>query len=290
MNVNEIKFRCSSLGHLMVEPKSKSETLSETTKNHLVDVFVSAMYKRREEIQGKFLDKGNEREEDSITLLSRLHKNFYKKNTEQLTNDFISGTCDIFLGNNIRSATETFDTKTSWSAHTFFRAQKAELSKMYYWQGLGYMILTGAKKHTVAYCLVNGTALAIRDEKRKVGFAHGMMDDHGNPTEKFTERCKQIEINHIFDLKSFMQENPGFDFDNNVSEWCYNIPMQDRLFTFSFDRNESDIEKLYKRIRDCRRWISENLMKPESLIELHDNNFPEAVIFDKVQSEIRIGN
>lgn len=70
MKANNILFRCSSLGYLMVNDRS-GKGMGESAKTHLVDCFVSYKYKRREEIEGKFLDKGDKREEDSITLLSR---------------------------------------------------------------------------------------------------------------------------------------------------------------------------------------------------------------------------
>jgi len=257
MDVNKILFRSSSTGHLMTESRSKSEQISETTKTHLIDVFVSEMYGRREFIDGKFLEKGNEREEDSITLLSRVNRKFYKKNSEKLFNDYIKGEPDIFTGNSIHDADEIFDTKTSWSAHTFFRAINKPLDKMYEWQGHSYMWLTGAKKHTVAYCLVNGTAQAIMDEKRKAGYRYGA-DPEIHP--EYINRCKQIEINHIFDLASFKSENGWFEFNNDLSNWAYDIPMENRVFTFTFDRDEEKIQALKNRITDCRIWIKENLI------------------------------
>lgn len=264
-NADEIKFRCSSLGYIMIDPRSKSETLSEGCKTHCVDVFVSAMYGRKEEAFGKMLDKGNEREQDSITLLSRVSKTFYKKNDVRLDNEFISGECDLFLGKSVKKATETIDTKTSWSAHTFFRSKNKELDKMYYWQGVGYMYLTGAKKHTVAYCLVNGTASAILDEKRKLSYSMGIIDDSSRNNPEYIEMCQQIEINHIFDIKSFQNENQWFEFDNDLENWKWDIPMDERVHLFSFDRQDSEIEKLNKRILDCKKWMNENLFKSESI-------------------------
>lgn len=256
MTANHILFRASSIGYLMIDPRSKSESLSESTKTHLVDLFVSAKYGRREEIHGKYLDKGNEREEDSITLVSRINKVFYKKNNIRLQNDFVSGECDIYEGESIEKATHTLDTKTSWSAHTFFRAKNKELDKMYYWQGMCYMWLTGANKHTVAYCLVNGTEQAINNEKRQASYRSRSVDfetDH-----EYIESCKQIEINHIFDYDSFLRDYPHFDFHNTES-WKWDIPMEERIFQISFERDKIAIEKMKQRIIDCRIWMDENL-------------------------------
>lgn len=258
MEPENILFRCSSLGYLMTEARSKSEKLSETTKTHLVDVFVSEMYKRKEELQNKFLTKGNEREDDSITLLSRNTKVFYKKNKDHLSNDFIKGTPDIYTGPEIKSADEIIDTKTSFSANTFFRAKFKELEKNYYWQGQGYMWLTGAKKCTIAYCLVNGTYQQIMDEKRKLAYQMNEfgVDEH---SEEYKKRCRQIEINHIFDLGEFVKENPHFEFDNDLSEWSYDIPYKNRVHLFTFDYSPEDIGKLMLRIADCREWLNENM-------------------------------
>lgn len=264
-NADKILFRCSSLHHLMSDPKSKADKeaglLSEGAKTHCVDVFISAKYKRREEIDSKFLRKGNAREEDSITLYARNKQRMFHKNSERLNNEYFTGEPDLFIGESIRNADETIDCKTSWSAHTFFRATSKALADSYYWQGVGYMALTGAKKHTVAYCLVNGTAEAINSEKRKVSYQPGMLDRFDNESPEFKERCKQIEINHIFDIHAFRNENPDFDFHTLVDDLNYDIPMSERLFTFEFERNEADIQRACAQVMKARIYLNKNLFK-----------------------------
>ena len=242
----------------MTEAKSKTEPLSESCKTHLIDVFISSHYNRREFIDNKFLDKGNEREQDSITLLSRAKKLMLKKNDTRLSNGFITGEVDVYLGNSITEATEVFDTKTSWSAFTFFRAQN-KLNPMYYWQGMGYMALTGAKKHTVVYCLVNSTAQTIDDEKRKLAYRMNLLDP--STSQEYLDRCKQIEINHIFDINPFVKENPYYDFANDLEKWEFDIPMTERVFCYEVERDDVAIQKLYDRIIECRKWMNDNLFR-----------------------------
>lgn len=256
MQASDILFRCSSLGKIKAGPREKAGTIAPGVCTHLVDVFVSAVYGRREEAEGKMLEKGNQREEDSLTLLSRVHKNFYRKNDVRLSNEYITGECDIFIGESIENATETIDTKTSWSANTFFRASHKVLEEDYEEQGHGYMWLTGAKKHTVAYCLVNGTAQAIMDEKRRAAWKFGP-DPDVNP--EYIKKCKQIEINHIFDIKSFADEYPWFEFHNDLGDWKWDIPMEKRMHTFVFDRDEQAIERIKNRVIQCRKWMGDNL-------------------------------
>lgn len=231
--------------------------LGEVCKTHLLDTWISARHGRREEKSNKFLEKGNECEEYSITLLSRVNKKFYKKNETRLENDFITGLPDIYTGESIYNADEITDTKSSWSAHTFFRAIHGKLNPLYDWQLQGYMWLTGASKSFLAYCLVNGTFSAIMAEKERLKWQIKSIDYETDP--EYIQRCKQIELNHIFDLKDFQKRNPGFDFHNDISKWNHDIPFQDRVHIIEIPRNEEKIKAIEQRVIIGRKWMAKNL-------------------------------
>ena len=89
-----MKFRCSALGNLMVEPKLKSETLSETTKTYLREKYIFEKYKRSKFVESKYMTKGTEVEEESLTLLSIVTRKLYNKNEKLLWNDWVIGTPD----------------------------------------------------------------------------------------------------------------------------------------------------------------------------------------------------
>jgi hypothetical protein len=173
-----------------------------------------------------------------------------------LNNDYLTGEVDIFEGSSIQEATHTIDTKTSWSMHTFYRSKKA-LDKMYYWQGQAYMALTGATKHTVAYCLVNSTDVAILDEKRKLGYSMHVLDQSDKTNVDYVAKCKQVEINHIFDIQSFLNEYPWFEFDNDVNDWQWDVPIKERIHTYEIDRDEEAISRMYNKITECRNYLSQ---------------------------------
>ena len=88
----------------MTEPKlaadKKEGKLSKGAKTHCIDIFASWFYKRREEIYSKYMEKGTAVEEQAITLLSLITRNVYFKNEENITNEYISGTPDLFLKEN----------------------------------------------------------------------------------------------------------------------------------------------------------------------------------------------
>lgn len=240
MPASKIKFRASSTGYLMVEPKSKNELISETTKTHLVDVFVSNKYGRNTDIHTRYTTKGLMVEEDSITLYSRFKKCFYLKNDQHLENDFIKGTPDLFVGESISKAEIIIDVKSSWDIFTFFRATQEKLNKQYYWQLQSYMALTGAKNAILAYCLVNTPDTLINDEKRKLLWK---MNAGTEDNELYQEACVELERLMTYD----------------------DIPLEERVFEIVIERNDADIERLYQRVAQCREYMNENLFK-ESLV------------------------
>jgi hypothetical protein len=236
----------------------KDGDLSESVKTNLVDVWVVNKYERHEEITSKYLDKGNEVEEDSITVVSRMTKQFYKKNAEHLKNDFIKGTPDLFLGQYITQAERIRDTKSSYSIFTFHRAINKELNKDYYWQLLGYMWLTGANVSNVDYCLINTPYHLVENELRRESYNHLNGD-----TPTWIEL--QLIAKHTYDRKTFESYIhkrgcfPSTEADHAIVNGFVEVPLNERFFTFEIERNDADIERLKQRIIDCRKWIKENL-------------------------------
>ena len=248
MEANKILFHSSSNGLLMVEPRTKSETISETTKSHLLNIWIEEKYNRRKNISNKFLDKGNAVEEDSMTLYSLLKKQMFTKNNKFFENDFICGTPDIINGDTV------IDIKSSWDIFTFFAAGKS-LNKDYMIQLQCYMELTGCTRAVLAYCLVNATPKLIEDAKRRAAYDVDIL------SEDFTIVCKKIEMDMIFDYALFRQQNPKYDLHTHISEWLGDIPKEERVIEFSFERDNVLIESIYKRVAECRTWIQTNLIR-----------------------------
>lgn len=150
----DLKIRCSSLGHLMTEPKNKSEVLSVGAKTHIRNLVAQDIFGVDFEVSDKKLEKGNVCEPDSIALLNRVRGLALVKNTERKTNDWLSGEADLFDA----ASGVGYDIKTAWSAATFpicpedvADAQR----RLYDWQMRGYAWLWGADEWVVAYCLVD---------------------------------------------------------------------------------------------------------------------------------------
>lgn len=239
MNADAIKFRCSSLGYIMTEPRSKSEGLSETCKGHLADKYVSEKYGRKTDVQNKYTIKGLQVEEDSITLYSLSKRSFFKKNEQTLCNDFICGTPDLFQGDHIEAATEVVDVKSSWDIFTFFRTTQDKLNKQYYWQLQGYMALTGAKTSRLVYCLVNTPESLINDEKRKLQWRMNVIDP--DASKDYVEACKELDKLMVYD----------------------DIPREERLNEIIIPRDDKAIQSIYQRVKQCREYMNEKFFKQE---------------------------
>ena len=57
--MKEFKIRCSAIGKIMTNARSKTETLSKTTKTYLEEWSKEQIYKRKKEVFSKYIDKGN---------------------------------------------------------------------------------------------------------------------------------------------------------------------------------------------------------------------------------------
>lgn len=162
-----MKFRCSSIGKLMTEPKSKSEgPLSVGAKTYIRELAAQEIFGVDFVVSSKAMEKGIECESDSILLLNSVRGLSLEKNTERRSNDFITGECDLFDSVLKRG----HDIKTSWSIATFPITAKDCEDKLYEWQMRGYMALWDADEWEVNYCLVDTPDRLIGFEQMELHF------------------------------------------------------------------------------------------------------------------------
>jgi hypothetical protein len=205
--------------------------LSDGAKTHLIDIYISEKYKRKTDIQNKYIEKGLAVEEDGITIYSRLKKEFFQKNEKHLVNAFVKGTPDLFVGSTIGSADRIIDIKCSWNIFTFLRTFSKEINPIYYWQGMGYMWLTGAKYFDLAYCLVNTPYPLIESEKTSLWYKLGRPELN---QITYMEGCDELEKSMTYD----------------------DIPLNEKLLPYTIERNEVDIELLKKKIIAARIYLN----------------------------------
>jgi hypothetical protein len=228
----------------MTGSRDKKDPLGESCKTHLVDIYVSQKYGRKTEVSNKYIEKGLKVEEDSITLYSRVNKTLYFKNEERLFNDYIQGCPDLYLSRfkTVRQADLIIDIKSSWDIFTFFRTKAKGINNLYYWQGQGYMALTGAKIFKLAYCLVNTPELMISDEVRKLMWKMNASED--DPL--FLEARYNLEKNMRYD----------------------DIPLEERVIEYIIERDDEAIESCYSKIKLCREFLNNYDLKSKGILRL----------------------
>lgn len=150
--MSELILRCSSIGKLMTEPRSKSEgPLSVGAKTYIRELAQQEIFGIDFEVSSKEMEKGIEVEPESIALLNRVRGLNLVKNKERRTNDYLTGECDLFDAERRRG----HDLKSSWSAKTFRGWLVDCVEKLYEWQMRGYMMLWDADEWEVNYALVD---------------------------------------------------------------------------------------------------------------------------------------
>lgn len=159
--MREFLIRCSSLGRLMTEPRTKSEgILSKGAKTLIRELARQDILGVECEVSTKEMEKGIECEPDSIALLNRVRGLSLIKNTERKSDGFITGECDLFDAERRRG----HDLKTAWSAATFPCWSVDAVDSGYEWQMRGYMRLWDADEWEVNHALVDTPEHLIRWE------------------------------------------------------------------------------------------------------------------------------
>ena len=222
-----MKIRCSAIGKIMTNPKTKGETLSQTTKTYLQELAVEEIYGIRKEFSSRYTDKGNEVEELSIALCNDvLDLGFIYKNEENYSNDWISGTPDVNTDEIL------LDVKSSWDATTFPFFDTELKNKDYFYQLHGYMWLTGKEESLLCYCLIDTPLQIVEDEIRR-------------------EHWKASLIEESLDLRAFVQSKHTFG----------HIPKEKRLKVFKIAKDDEVIETIKTRIEECREYYNELINK-----------------------------
>jgi hypothetical protein len=165
MKIKPFKIRCSALSQIMTEPRSKSETLSQTAKSYCESWLLDEIYNRKTIITSKYFEKGIKCEDAGIQRLSNYLNVELKKNEIKFENDFMTGTPDI------KSKSIVYDIKNSYS-HSTFPILEDLCTKENFWQMQGYMILTGTETSYIVKTLEDMPEEMILKESYRLGISY----------------------------------------------------------------------------------------------------------------------
>lgn len=218
--MKELLFRCSSLGKLMTEPRTKSEVLSETAKTYIQDLFKERELGIFKDFSSRYTDKGIENEDEAIQMASEaLNWEFVTKNETRFNNEWLTGEPDVL--------TETLlaDIKCSWNGSTFPMFDDKLKNKDYYWQLMGYMMLTDMPQAELVYCLTNTPFQIVEDEVRRAHWKLNLIDED-------------------LDVREAVQASHNFD----------HIPNELRVKRFIVEKDEQAFEKIKEKVKLAREY------------------------------------
>jgi hypothetical protein len=197
-------------------PARTKTGLSETAKSMLVLWYKEQLYGRKNEISSKYMTKGNECEDASIAYLNKLDGTDYKKNEQYFEDEYMHGTPDV-IGEDI-----IIDIKNSWDFSTFPLFSNSLPNKDYRLQVTGYMMLTGKKKGSVVYTLMDTPDDIIAQEWRSAG-------NYNQPvSDEFKAKYKYDDIT-----------------DSKL-----------RIKRFDFDYDETLATEIVDKVEEARKFIS----------------------------------
>lgn len=225
-------YKAAQKNELELSYSKDKVTLSDSAKTHLMDVYIFLTTGRKGDIENRYTKKGNMVEDDSITLYARIKKTFFRKNEIHLHNTWIKGTPDIFEGESIHEAEVLPDIKSSWNIRTFYQTFNKKINFLYFWQIIAYMWLTGARKGSIAYCLVDTPESLIQAEMDKIWYRMGKpLTD----SPLYLSACEEIK-----------------------KEMTYSdIPFEKRLLEYEVEWKDEYIDKIKKYVQAGREYLKE---------------------------------
>jgi len=207
---------------LLLKRDAKPE-LSTGAKTYIKELWLEDNYGIKQEINSKYLTKGNDVEDLSIQLVeTMMDKGSLYKNDEYFENDYVKGTPDVITD------TCVIDVKSSWSAATFPFFDEKLSNKNYEWQLKAYMWLTNIHESYLSYCLVPTPEVLILDEMRRVSWKRG----EGGEVSKTVEN----EVRQYFDISE--------------------IPVWERIKSFKVTLKGEDIAKIKEKVNLAKEYYN----------------------------------
>lgn len=118
-------FRCSSLHKLIGDGRSKAAVISDTAKSAIRDIVKEDLYGFRSFTGNQYTNKGLMLEDLAIEMSGKMRFRKLTKHVGRVSNDLITGECDVLDGRMI------IDTKCTWDigTHPFFVDEAMEKVK-----------------------------------------------------------------------------------------------------------------------------------------------------------------
>lgn len=147
-------IRCSSIGKIMTEPRSKSEEWSQTAISAMLEIAREELFGVRKSLDDvRAIQKGRACEDLGVDLYNNVFLCDLKKlpSDSRRDNGIITGEPDLIA----TSSNKGVDIKVAWSLLTFPLNEDQAGKKDYEWQARGYSCLFDVPEWEIAYCALD---------------------------------------------------------------------------------------------------------------------------------------
>lgn len=223
-DMKQFKASCHAIHEIM-----GIKGLGKTGENYLKKWYLEKKYNRKKDFWAKQVEKGLQVEPIGIQMLSEFEGIELSKNDEWFEDEFIQGTPDVIYKDMVT------DIKCSWDIFSFPWFETEIPNKDYFYQLQGYMALTGLKKASLVYCLIDTPDPIIAQELRKLYYQSGGRAEDWTP-----ETNNELAENYKFN----------------------DIPQKDRMVRFDIERDEKVISLIKDRVKISREYL-DSIVKPE---------------------------
>jgi len=186
-------IRCSSIGKIMTEPRSKSEEWSETAKSAMLEAARETLFGVRKSLDDvRCIQKGIACEDEAIQLYNDVFLYNLKKIPAdgRRDNGIITGEPDLIATGSQKGV----DIKVAWSLLTFPLTPDQAGKKDYEWQARGYMCLFDLPEWEIAYCAISTPEDILRPyDDPKPHFIDSAIPLHHRVTIAKFQRDAEIE-------------------------------------------------------------------------------------------------
>ncbi len=218
-----------------VKANSGNVVLGVTCIDYLMEVYAWETERmvslNKEALETMPMLKGKKGEREAGLLLSVVDGEMYLSNKERISNEYLSGEIDFYLGDHIYAAKNITDIKISFDYPIYLKKLHTGLEAGQKQQLQGYGDISTAQELYVANCLVSFTPEMVEDMKWKIMRKTGAVTEE---SPDFKELWQTLERSMFYD-----HINPNL----RVSKI--------KIETFTdFERTE-----LYDRVKYCRDFL-----------------------------------
>lgn len=223
---------------------------SDTCMGYMIEWILEKKYNRLKTFTSRFTDKGNITEQAGFQLIQEMVFDgaFLSKNQKPYYDDFKTGVPDVIHNKTV------IDNKSSYTLFTFPIGETEIESKGYDYQLDVYMDLVGVEDSLLCFTLNDTPYSIIEDEIKNLAYRR-----YRDTMEVPDQEAYEIVKNHCFTLEG-LRERKALYGNADTSDFV-EIPKHKRIIAFPKKKNQDNIDRLHKRVLECREWINANWHK-----------------------------